>query len=92
MNEEIKKCLHFLQSLETHITDTQTDKYSGEGDVQVVDLLYSHQLLEDFCVGNIIKYVIRRKNNFDLLKAAHYVGILYEINDLKTDPGVESNV
>lgn len=61
-----------------------SDHYKGEcsNDVDVIEpfeLMFTHNIEEDFCIGNILKYGVRFKqtNNLkDLIKVADYANLL----------------
>lgn len=67
-----------------HIKRTNEDKYArGESDapIETIDFIADKFELESFALGNVIKYVVRyraTRNCTDLLKAAHYLGMVYE--------------
>lgn len=70
----------FIQDFKEHIESTKTNHYSG-GKVQVIDLVESLGMLESCAVSNTIKYIARypkTKNKKDLLKAVHYISMIYE--------------
>jgi len=57
-----------------------SDHYKMADDVEPVDVMYAHNMLEGFCLGNIIKYAIRFKvsrNLNDLKKISDYAHIMY---------------
>lgn len=57
--------------------------YSTSG-VQVIDLIRDYGMAEDFCAGNVIKYVARYKKKDglkDLIKARTYLNwLIDEVN------------
>ena len=61
-----------------YCNDTEgSDHYKG-GDVEPLDLIISKGLTEGFCIGSIIKYVVRyleTQNLQDLRKACDYIQI-----------------
>lgn len=70
----------FLEDLKEHIGNTQKDKYA-KGGVETIDLIASKFDLESFALGNVVKYVSRyptTKDKKDLLKAGHYIAMVYE--------------
>lgn len=72
----------FQKELERHIEATEKGHYGGPG-LQPKDLLESIGVAEDFYIGNAIKYVARYKRTHkavDLLKAAHYVQLVFALN------------
>lgn len=76
-----KKSESFQIALEFHIGGIEADKYIGEGGFDVIDIAHNYDMLEDFAIMNIIKYVIRYRkdrNKKDLLKAGNYMRMLYE--------------
>jgi uncharacterized protein DUF3310 len=63
---------------------------NGQRPVQVVDLLAANDILEPFCRGAIVKYILRYgrkggKSRLDLLKAAHYLVMLLNENQEVTN-------
>ena len=56
--------------------------YSGNDDIEVIDLLKAKDHLDGFCIGNVVKYVTRAglkstdSRRSDLMKCFHYLIIL----------------
>jgi len=70
----------FVVDLANHIATTHRDKYT-RGGVETIDLIAAKFDLESFALGNVLKYVTRypvTKSKHDLLKAAHYLAMVYE--------------
>ncbi len=64
----------------------KSNYYASLGGTEVIDLLRSEQLLEGFCIGNIVKYVTRLgkkdvEKNPDIMKAFHYLILLLILED-----------
>ncbi len=58
---------------------TEGSEHYKEGGLEPIDLMASKGILEDFCIGNIIKYATRFKktrNLVDLKKVSDYSHIL----------------
>ena len=56
-----------------------SDHYKKEGGIEPLDLMLNNGLVEDFCIGNMVKYAIRFKktrNLEDLKKVSDYAHIL----------------
>jgi len=69
----------FIEAVEEHIKGTAEGHYGGR--VQVIDLIQGQGILEGFAVGSIVKYIMRytrTRSKKDLLKATHYIKMLYE--------------
>lgn len=69
-----------------HIASTYGQHYVGKG-VQIQDLMIANGRAEDFYVGSVLKYAARYgkkkgKNPEDILKAIHYLYLLYSLNHL----------
>ena len=63
----------------TYCCDTEGSDHYKEGGVEPIDLLIAKGLIEDFCIGNMIKYATRFKttrNLVDLKKVSDYSHIL----------------
>ena len=77
-----------LEKIKKHIESTYGQHYVSEENkkkVQVQDILISTGHAESFYVGSAIKYLARYgkkegKNQKDLLKAAHYITLLLNLN------------
>jgi len=72
--------MKFLKHLEKHIEKTHKDKYC-KGGIETIEFIKAKFSLEDFALANVIKYVTRYKvtrNPEDLLKAGHYLAMVYE--------------
>ena len=71
-----------LQDVKDHIDGFSTrNYYSSTGGTEVIDLLRTEQLLEGFCIGNVMKYVARLgkksdEKRSDIMKTFHYLVIL----------------
>lgn len=62
---------------------TSPQHYKNKNQIEPLDLIISLGMLEDFCLGNIIKYASRykaTKQQKDLQKIADYAYILYGYN------------
>lgn len=58
---------------------TKPEHYWANGGVEPIDLMHEAGIAEEFCVGNIMKYVLRYKmkdGERDLLKAKKYIDFL----------------
>ena len=72
-----------------HIASTYGQHYVGRG-TQVQDLLIATDRAEGFYIGSIIKYAARYgkkngKNPVDILKAIHFLYLLYSLNHLEKE-------
>jgi len=79
----IEQWKKFSGEVEKHIKRTINGHYHSNGS-EVIDFLLKY-FGEDFLYQNIIKYTCRykvRRNKQDLLKACHYMSILYSNKDL----------
>ena len=76
-----------LQDVKDHIDGFRTrNYYSSTGGTEVIDLLRTEQLLEGFCIGNVMKYVARLgkksdEKRSDIMKTFHYLVILLILED-----------
>ena len=76
-----------LEDVKEHIERfRQQNYYASLGGTEVIDLLRTEQLLEGFCIGNVLKYVTRLgkkdvEKNPDIMKAFHYLVILLILED-----------
>lgn len=80
----------FVHAFLAHVKETHSDKYA-RGGVETIDLIASKVDLDSFAIGNALKYLSRypsTKNKKDLLKATHYIQMVYE--NVKHDTVVES--
>jgi hypothetical protein len=82
---EIGACTRFLKDLTQHIIGTRdtcaADGKYACGGVETIDFIAAKFDLMSYALGNVIKYATRyphTKNPKDLLKAAHYLGMIYE--------------
>ncbi len=72
-----------LDELKEYIKSTYGQHYvDTDRDIQIQDVFDSIGIAEDFCRGCAIKYLIRfgkknGKNSKDLLKAMHYLVLMY---------------
>ena len=58
---------------------TEGSEHYKDGGLEPLDLLIAKGLIEDFCIGNMVKYAVRFKktrNKDDLKKVADYTHIL----------------
>ena len=71
-----------LEDVKDHIDRfRKSNYYAAVGGTEVIDLLRTEQLLEGFCIGNVLKYVTRLgkkdvEKNPDIMKAFHYLVLL----------------
>ncbi len=76
-----------LEDVKDHIDRFRSSNYYASlGGTEVIDLLRTEQLLEGFCIGNVLKYVTRLgkkevQKNTDIMKAFHYLVILLILED-----------
>lgn len=78
------ECRMFLRELKEHIdstraTTSKNGKYNAR--IETAEYIDAHFNFDDFALSNVIKYATRypkTKNPLDLLKAAHYLGMVYE--------------
>ena len=72
-----------LEELRVYIESTYEQHYIGKKDgLQIQDVFDMIDISEPFCRGAAIKYLVRfgkkgGKNKKDLLKAMHYITLLY---------------
>lgn len=62
-----------------YCNDTEGSDHYKEGGVEPIDLMISKNIIEDFCIGNMVKYATRFKitrNLVDLKKVSDYSHIL----------------
>lgn len=77
-----------LQDFYNYIMSTYGQHYVGKNNIQTMDLIISTGHAESFCISNVLKYVARygkksgKRNHEDLLKACHYICLLYSMNHL----------
>ena len=63
----------------TYCCDTEGSEHYKEGGVEPLDLIIAKDIIEDFCLGSILKYAARFKktrNLKDLIKISDYAQIL----------------
>lgn len=76
-----------LKDIQEYIDSFRRNNYySVMGGTEVVDLLRTEQLLEGFCIGNVLKYVTRLgkkdvQKKEDIMKAFHYLILLLVVED-----------
>ena len=73
----------------TYCCDTEGSEHYKEGGVEPLDLLIAKGLIEDFCIGNMVKYATRFKitrNLVDLRKVSDYAHILCGVELGKDKP------
>lgn len=69
--------------------DTEGSEHYKEGGIEPLDLLISKGMIEDFCIGNMLKYATRFKktrNLVDLRKVSDYAHILCGVELDKQEP------
>ena len=67
--------------------DTEGSDHYREGGVEPIDLMIAKGIIEDFCIGNMVKYATRFKltrNLVDLKKVSDYAHILCGVELAKT--------
>ena len=72
--------------------DTEGSDHYKEGGVEPIDLMIAKDLIEDFAIGNMVKYAVRFKhtrNLVDLKKVSDYAHILCGIELDKREPQPE---
>ena len=72
----------------TYCCNTEGSEHYKEGGVEPIDLLIAKGFIEDFCIGNMIKYATRFKttrNLVDLKKVSDYSHILCGVELDKTN-------
>lgn len=80
-----------LNDVHDYIISTYNQHYVGKNNVQIQDLIIATGHGESFYIGNIIKYVTRygrkdsKRNKYDLMKAFHYLCLLYYIHNQKEE-------
>lgn len=89
---------NFLKDFSAHVAGTKSDKYN-EGQIEVVDFIEDKLSLKDYALGCAVKYIVRytatgqkNGNKVDLLKAAHYLMMVYERDVSETQPGHTSPI
>lgn len=89
VNKVVKQKRHLnvyeARAIGREVCATEGSHHYKEGGLEPVDLMMSKGVIEDFCIGNMIKYATRFKvtrNIDDLKKVADYAHILagYEAN------------
>ena len=78
----------------TYCCDTEGSEHYKEGGVEPIDLLIAKGLIEDFCIGNMIKYATRFKttrNLVDLKKVSDYAQILCGVEMDKRESKMNTN-
>lgn len=68
---------------------TEGSEHYKNGGIEPIDLMISKGIIEDFCIGNMIKYATRFKvthNKNDLKKVSDYAHILCGVELLKDKP------
>lgn len=73
-----------MKEIVNYIDSTYKAHYS-KGSLQVTEMLMAMDRAEDFCIGNVLKYLARYghkngKNRTDLLKAIHFLVIALKCN------------
>jgi hypothetical protein len=83
-----RKSVYELRQIGIEGCKTEGSKHYKKADeIEPVDVMYAHDMLEGFCLGNIIKYAIRFKvtrNLQELKKVADYAHIMYGL-ELETN-------
>jgi len=72
----------YVDRLKEWIEETKVDKYA-RGGVETIDLIHSKLDLVSFALGNVLKYVSRYPTTMDekdLLKAGHYLAMVWSIH------------
>lgn len=60
------------------------DRYRIGDDLEAVDVMFKLNLRDGFCLGNVLKYIVRACNDedgislVDLKKARHYIDMLIQ--------------
>ena len=80
------KNIYEIRALGRDYCQTEGSSHYKEGGVEPLDLMLAKGVIEDFCIGNMIKYAVRFKvtrNLDDLKKVSDYAQILagVEINE-----------
>ena len=80
------KTIYEIRALGRDYCQTEGSEHYKEGGVEPLDLMLAKGVIEDFCIGNMIKYATRFKvtrNLDDLKKVSDYAQILagVEINE-----------
>jgi hypothetical protein len=75
-----------LNELAEYVNNTYSEHYVTEG-FQIQDVFLHLNIAEPFCRANAIKYLYRfgdknGKNKKDLLKALHYIMLLYHFSGM----------
>jgi len=76
----------------TYCNDTEGSEHYKEGGVEPLDLLIAKGMIEDFCIGNMVKYATRFKitrNLVDLRKVSDYAHILCGVELDKQSPSID---
>lgn len=79
-----------LQDVEEYILSTYNQHYVSKNNTQLFDLFDDQAEIAGFCRINAMKYISRYgkkagKNKKDLLKAIHYIILLYNFTDTTND-------
>lgn len=73
------KNIYEIRKLGRNYCQTEGSDHYKEGGVEPLDLMIAKGIIEDFCIGNIVKYAIRFKvtrNPVELRKISDYAHIL----------------
>lgn len=82
-----------LETFKNYLQTTYDGHYAYADGSHTIDHIAARgsNILEGFCVGNIMKYVDRRKSPSDLYKAMHYIMfLLYYLHLHERTDGDES--
>lgn len=87
-----KSLIYSIRAKGRTYCQTEGSAHYKDGDIEPLDLMLSKGIIEDFCIGNIVKYAIRFKktrNLEDLKKVSDYAHILTgaELNKRGDDIG-----
>jgi hypothetical protein len=74
-----------LKALHRHIERSHRGHYSRG--IETIDVTAAKGDLRGFCRGSVRKYVDRHRTGDDLLKAAHYLLILYQYEHARRGKG-----
>lgn len=89
------KSIYVIRALGREYCQTEGSQHYKEGGIEPLDLMMAKGVIEDFCIGNMIKYATRFKitrNLEDLKKVSDYAQILCGVElekQLPSDTGIQ---
>jgi hypothetical protein len=85
-----------IDQLSKYVESTYNQHYVGKNDIQTTDVWQSLDIAASMCHGTAIKYLMRfgKKEGYnknDLLKAMHYIILLWHFTEDTNASGIEEN-